>query len=161
MKKGVMIINTSRGAIVNTQDLLLGLESGQIGNSAQIRLLHFSKFFSGYAGLDVYENERPFFFNDHSFEIIPDHILTRLSSMPNVILTGHQAYLTRKALEEIARVTLQNITDFFWRETPQPLPNQVIDEWKKAKEVVEKWSKAASKTTSQKRLKWGKFEFSV
>ena len=103
--------------------------------------------------MDVYENERPFFFNDHSFEIIPDQILSRLSSMPNVILTGHQAYLTKNALEEIARVTLQNITDFFWRDVPQPLSNQVVDEWKKAKVVVDKWTNVLSH--EKKVLKWG------
>ena len=84
----------------------------------------------GFAGLDVYENERPFFFKDHSLTIIPDHLLSRLSSMPNVILTGHQAYLTKDALEEIARVTMKNVTDYFWRDAKQPLENQVLDEWK-------------------------------
>ena len=110
MKRGVMLLNTSRGAIVDTNALLDGLETGKIG----------------FAGLDVYENERPYFFQDHSNEVISDAVLARLGSMNNVLLTGHQAYLTQGALSEIARVTLENISNYFWSDHPEePLPNQV------------------------------------
>src|SRR3989338_362545 len=117
MKPGVMLLNTSRGAIIDTQALLDGLASGQIGS----------------AGLDVYEHERPYFFQDHSSTVITDSMLTRLSNMKNVILTGHQAFLTYNALSQIATVSLNNLAEYFWEERPQPLTNQVLDEWNKAK----------------------------
>ncbi|MDP2435273.1 MAG: NAD(P)-dependent oxidoreductase [archaeon] len=116
MKPGVMLLNTSRGAIIDTQALLDGLASGQIGS----------------AGLDVYEHERPYFFQDHSSTVITDSMLTRLSNMKNVILTGHQAFLTHNALSQIATVSLNNLAEYFWEERPQPLTNQVLDEWNKA-----------------------------
>ena len=119
MKDGVMILNTSRGAIVDTAALLEGLASGKVGA----------------AGLDVYENERPYFFQDHSGGELQDATLARLANMRNVILTGHQAYLTHDALRQIAAVTLQNITDYFWLHKQQPLQNQVLDEWSKASKL--------------------------
>lgn len=97
MKKGVFIINTSRGRLIDTQSLINGLKSGRVGA----------------AGLDVYEEETELFFEDYSEEIIKDDILSTLISMPNVLVTSHQAFLTNEALSEIARVTMQNLKDFF------------------------------------------------
>ncbi len=96
MKPGVMIINTSRGGLVDTQALVDGLKSGKIG----------------YLGLDVYEEEEDLFFEDLSGHVIQDDVFTRLLTFPNVIITGHQAFFTRNALENIAQVTLKNIADF-------------------------------------------------
>jgi D-lactate dehydrogenase len=96
MKDGVMIINTSRGAIINTKDAIQGLKSCKIG----------------YLGLDVYEEEEKFFFEDHSETIIQDDILMRLISFPNVIVTAHQAFFTQNAMRNIAVTTLKNIKDF-------------------------------------------------
>ncbi len=97
MKKGVFIINTSRGQLIDTQSLSDGLKSGKIGA----------------AGLDVYEEETDIFFEDFSDEIIKDDVLSTIISMPNVIVTSHQAFLTREALTAIAETTIQNISDFF------------------------------------------------
>lgn len=97
MKKGVYIINTSRGKLVDTQALIDGLKSGQIGA----------------AGLDVYEEETSLFFEDKSEEIIHDDNLSTLISMPNVIVTSHQAFLTREALAAIAETTIENLNSFF------------------------------------------------
>jgi len=97
MKNGVYIINTSRGQLINTQSLINGLKSGRIGA----------------AGLDVYEEETALFFEDYSDEVIHDDTLSTLISMPNVLVTSHQAFLTREALEGIAKTTLQNINDYF------------------------------------------------
>ncbi len=97
MKKGAYIINTSRGKLVDTQALISGLKSGQIGA----------------AGLDVYEEETDFFFEDFSDEIIRDDTLSSLISMPNVIVTSHQAFLTKEALAGIAETTVKNLNDFF------------------------------------------------
>jgi len=94
MKQGVMLINTSRGGLVDTQALIQGLKS------RKIRAL----------GLDVYEQESQLFFHDHSGEIIDDDIFERLQSFPNVLVTGHQGFFTEEALSEIARTTLDNIT---------------------------------------------------
>jgi len=93
MKKGVIIINTSRGALIDAEALLEGIKSRRIGGAC----------------LDVYEEESDFFFEDLSGHIIKDDILARLISMPNVIVTSHQAYLTDEALENIARTTVENI----------------------------------------------------
>ncbi len=93
MKKGVIIINTSRGALIDAESLLEGIKSRKIGGAC----------------LDVYEEESDFFFEDLSGHIIKDDILARLISMPNVIVTSHQAYLTEEALENIARTTVENI----------------------------------------------------
>lgn len=93
MKRGVMLINTSRGALMNTRALLSGLKSEYIG----------------YLGIDVYEQEGSLFFEDHSNEIIKDDIFVRLTTFPNVIVTGHQAYFTHEALRHIADTTVNSI----------------------------------------------------
>ena len=97
MKKGAYIINTSRGKLVDTQALITGLKNGQIGA----------------AGLDVYEEETELFFEDFSDEIIHDDTLSSLISMPNVIVTSHQAFLTKEALSSIAETTVKNLKDLF------------------------------------------------
>lgn len=97
MKKGVMLINTGRGRLIKTFDLVEGLKSGQIGS----------------AGLDVYEEESQFFFEDLSDRILSDDVLARLLSFNNVIITSHQGFFTREALHNIAETTLKNIDDFF------------------------------------------------
>ncbi len=96
MKRGVMLINTSRGALVDTRALTAGLKSGQIGS----------------AGLDVYEEEAGVFFHDLSSEVLTDDVLARLLTFNNVVVTSHQAYLTREALDNIARTTLENVLEF-------------------------------------------------
>ncbi len=96
MKKGVMLINTSRGGIVDTQAVIEGLKSGHIGS----------------VGLDVYEEEGDLFFEDLSSHVIQDDTFTRLLTFPNVIITGHQAFFTQEALDSIAETTLSNITSF-------------------------------------------------
>jgi D-lactate dehydrogenase len=102
MKKGVMLINTSRGALLDTLAIIQGLKSGKIG----------------YVGLDVYEEEERIFFEDRSGLILSDDVFARLLTFPNVIITGHQAFFTREALLNIAATTIDNITKF---ETNQPL----------------------------------------
>lgn len=104
MKKGVMIINTSRGAIVDTNAIITALKSGQIG----------------YLGIDVYEEEGDLFFEDLSSQIIHDDVFTRLLTFPNVLITGHQAFLTKEALRNIADTTLTNIRQI---ETGEPCAN--------------------------------------
>ena len=106
MKRGVMLINTSRGALIDTQAVIDGLKTGQIG----------------YVGLDVYEEEEHLFFEDLSATIIQDDVFSRLLSFNNVLVTGHQAFLTTNALHGIADTTLQNITDF---EAGKELANEV------------------------------------
>jgi len=96
MKAGVMIINTGRGALVDTSAVIAGLKSGRIG------LL----------GLDVYEEEEALFFEDRSGQVIQDDVFVRLQSFPNVIITAHQAFFTEEALRNIAETTLSNITAF-------------------------------------------------
>lgn len=93
MKDGVMIINTSRGTLIDTQAAIEALKSRKIGA----------------LGMDVYENERDLFFEDKSNEVILDDVFRRLSSCHNVLLTGHQAFLTEEALTSISDVTLSNI----------------------------------------------------
>ena len=95
LKHGMMLINTSRGAVIDTQAVIDGLKSGQIG----------------YLGLDVYEEEADYFFEDLSHEVITDDTLARLLTFPNVVITGHQAFFTQDALHSIAETTLQNIHD--------------------------------------------------
>lgn len=95
-KRGVVIINTSRGALIDTEALLAGIKSRHVGAAC----------------LDVYEEESDWFFEDNSGHIMEDDTLARLITMPNVIVTSHQAFLTREALEEIAKTTLQNIVEF-------------------------------------------------
>lgn len=97
MKKGVYIINTSRGGLIKTRDLINGLKSEKIGA----------------AGLDVYEEETALFFEDFSEEIIRDDTLSTLIAMPNVIVTSHQAFFTREALGAIAETTMNNLKLYF------------------------------------------------
>ena len=106
MKKGVYIINTSRGALIDSEALLEGLKSQKVGG----------------AGLDVYEEESDLFFEDYSDKIIQDDTLARLLSLPNVLITSHQAFLTDEALHNIAETTLKNIRDYF---DGKPLENEV------------------------------------
>ena len=103
MKPGVTIINTSRGGLVNTEDLINGLKNKQVGAAC----------------LDVYEEEGDFFYEDFSGHIVRDDKLVRLISMPNVIVTSHQAFLTDEALDNIASTTVSNIVKFF-DENPDP-----------------------------------------
>jgi len=93
MKAGVMLINTSRGAVVNSADAIEALKSGKLG----------------YLGIDVYEQEEKLFFRDLSESLIPDDQILRLMSFPNVLITAHQAFLTLEALTEIAETTLKNM----------------------------------------------------
>jgi D-lactate dehydrogenase len=102
MKNGVMLINTSRGALLDTLAIIQGLKSGKIG----------------YLGLDVYEEEEQIFFEDRSGLILSDDVFARLLTFPNVIITGHQAFFTQEALVNIAATTIDNITRF---ENNQPL----------------------------------------
>lgn len=97
MKKGVIIVNTSRGGLIDSDELLEGLMNKKIGAAC----------------LDVYEDESDYFFHDLSNHIMHDDILARLLSMPNVIITSHQAFLTEEALRNIAATTLKNLKDFF------------------------------------------------
>ncbi len=97
MRDGVILLNTSRGMLVESEALLEALKSGKIAG----------------AGLDVYEEETEFFFEDRSETTHRDTILSLLVSMPNVVLTSHQAFLTTEALQNIARVTLENLDAFF------------------------------------------------
>jgi D-lactate dehydrogenase len=96
MKRGVMLINTSRGALVDTAAVIDGLLSHQIG----------------YLGLDVYEDEADLFYEDRSNGLINDDVFSRLLTLPNVLVTGHQAFFTREALTAIAGTTLQSLSDF-------------------------------------------------
>jgi len=96
MKDGVMIINTSRGPLIDTKAVIKGLKSKKIGG----------------IGMDVYENEANLYFADHSNEAMEDDILSRLTGFPNVLVTGHQAFFTKEALDNIRKFTLQNIEDF-------------------------------------------------
>lgn len=96
LRTGVVLLNTSRGAIIDAEALLEGIKSRKIGAAC----------------LDVYEEEADVFFNDFSGHIIDDDILARLISMPNVIVTSHQAFLTEEALDNIAETTIQNIAAF-------------------------------------------------
>ena len=107
MKDGVMIINTGRGQLINTNDLIEGLKEKKIAA----------------AGLDVYEEEGEYFYEDKSDKIIDDDVLARLLSFNNVIVTSHQAFFTKEALHNIAETTLQNIEDF---RCHRPLVNEVI-----------------------------------
>jgi D-lactate dehydrogenase len=96
MKRGVTILNTSRGALIDAQAVLAGLKTGKISH----------------LGLDVYEEEGDLFFEDLSNQIIQDDIFARLLTMPNVLITGHQGFFTDKALANIARTTLENVKEF-------------------------------------------------
>ena len=97
MKKGVVIINTSRGALIDAEALLEGIKDRKIGAAC----------------LDVYEEEADVFFEDRSGHILSDDVLARLISMPNVIVTSHQAFLTEDALDNIAQMTVNNILSYY------------------------------------------------
>ncbi len=107
MKDGVFIVNTSRGALLDTQAIIKGLKSGKIGKLA----------------IDVYEEEADIFYQDLSEKIIPDDVFSRLLTFPNVIVTGHQAFLTDHALANIADTTLSNIRMLF---DGKACPNEVL-----------------------------------
>jgi D-lactate dehydrogenase len=109
-KPGLMLINTSRGALLDTPAVIEALKSGIIG----------------YLGMDVYEEEEGLFFEDLSSQVIHDDIFARLLTFPNVVITGHQAFFTKEALERIAQTTLENITAFA---SGKPLENQVTVRW--------------------------------
>lgn len=96
MKHGVMLINTSRGAVMDARALISGLKTGQIG----------------YLGLDVYEEEENLFFQDMSEQVIRDDVFARLNTFPNVLITGHQGFFTQEAMTAIARTTIRNLTAF-------------------------------------------------
>ena len=96
MRRGVVIVNTSRGALIDAEALLAGIKSRKIGAAC----------------LDVYEEEADIFFEDNSGHILDDDTLARLISMPNVIVTSHQAFLTEEALANIAETTVSNIVEF-------------------------------------------------
>jgi D-lactate dehydrogenase len=106
IKSGVMLINTSRGALIDTQAVIEGLKSGKIG----------------YLGVDVYEQESELFFEDLSGAIIQDDIFQRLTTFPNVLITGHQAFFTTEALHNIAETTFANIADV---EHGRPCANEI------------------------------------
>ncbi len=106
MKRGVMVINTSRGALLDTRAAIEGLKSGQIG----------------YLGVDVYEEEGDLFFEDLSGHVLQDDVFARLTTFPNVLVTGHQAFFTSNALAEIAAVTIGNLTSI---EETGASPNQL------------------------------------
>lgn len=106
VKRGVMIINTSRGEIINSEDAIIALKQEKIG----------------YLGIDVYENEANLFFKDRSKSIIHDVIFDRLLSFHNVLITPHQAFYTYEALIEIAKISINNFTDF---EDNKPLENEI------------------------------------
>lgn len=107
MKDGVMIVNTGRGKLIHTRHLIDGLLSRKIG----------------YAGLDVYEEEGAYFYEDHSDAVMTDDVLARLLSFNNVIVTSHQAFFTQEAMENIANTTMNSISDFF---AGKELKNQVV-----------------------------------
>ncbi|MCM8873132.1 MAG: 2-hydroxyacid dehydrogenase [Paludibacteraceae bacterium] len=109
MKDGVMLINTSRGALINTKDAILALKRGKIG----------------YLGIDVYEQEEHLFYKDLSENIIPDDTIARLMSFPNVMMTSHQGFFTKEALTEIAATTVGNIDCVA---QGKPSPNEVKSE---------------------------------
>lgn len=107
MKDKVFILNTSRGALIDTEALIEGIKSGKVGG----------------AGLDVYEEESEFFYEDLSESILKDDTLSRLIMMPNVLITSHQAFLTHEALHRIAQTTLGNLRSYF---DGQPLENEIF-----------------------------------
>jgi len=114
MKKGVYIINTSRGAIVDTKALLDAITEGKVGG----------------AGLDVYEGEKSYFFEDKSNETIKDEILSRLVASNNVVITSHMAFLTHEALNNIATSTLDSIKEFSEGKKGSQLKNAVVQQYK-------------------------------
>ncbi|OQR84929.1 D-isomer specific 2-hydroxyacid dehydrogenase [Achlya hypogyna] len=107
MKKGVMLINTSRGGLMDTEAVIRGLTSDKIGSVA----------------LDVFEGENGIFYEDHSGEILADENFAKMFTFPNVLVTGHQAYFTQEALENIAKTTMDNLQAVA---TNGPYPNRVV-----------------------------------
>ena len=112
MKKGAMIVNTSRGAVINASDAIDALKTGKLG----------------YLGIDAYEQEENLFFKDLSESIIQDDTILRLMSFHNVLITAHQGFFTKEAMEQIATTTMKNFNDF---ENSLPLENEVKAEWVK------------------------------
>lgn len=112
MKRGVIVINTGRGGLIDTHALIQALKRGQIG----------------FAGLDVYEEEDKIFFKDLSDQVLQDDLIARLLTFPNVLITSHQGYLTKEALQNIAQTTLANISEFQERMplTHELLPDEVV-----------------------------------
>jgi D-lactate dehydrogenase len=110
MKDGVILVNTGRGALIDSSALIEGLKSGKVGA----------------AGLDVYEEEEAVFFEDHSDMVITDDILSRLLAFSNVIITSHQAFLTREALSGIAGITFDNIKEYRAGKRLKELANGVL-----------------------------------
>ncbi|MFC4210887.1 2-hydroxyacid dehydrogenase [Pedobacter lithocola] len=106
-KKGAMLINTSRGGLVATSDVIEALKTGQLG----------------YLGLDVYEQERKLFFKDLSANIIQDDVISRLISFPNVLVTSHQGFFTKEAMTQIAEITFLNADSFA---NGKPLDNELL-----------------------------------
>jgi D-lactate dehydrogenase len=106
LKRGALLINTSRGGLIDTEAAIEALKSGRLGGMA----------------IDVYEQEAELFFKDLSSTVIPDDVIQRLVSFPNVIVTGHQAFFTREALETIMETTLASISDFA---SGRPLLNEI------------------------------------
>ncbi|OJK04610.1 hypothetical protein ASPACDRAFT_109359 [Aspergillus aculeatus ATCC 16872] len=109
LKRGAILVNTSRGGLIHTRDAIRALKAGTLGGLA----------------LDVYEQEGDLFYNDHSAEIIHDDTLMRLMTFPNVLVAGHQAFFTQEALGEIAQVTLSNLADFAGK---RPCRNSLVRE---------------------------------
>ncbi|MEA5260457.1 2-hydroxyacid dehydrogenase [Arcicella aquatica] len=107
MKEGVMLINTSRGGLIKTEDVIIALKSKKLG----------------YLGIDVYEQEDGLFFKDFSETIIQDDIIERLMAFHNVLITPHQGFFTKEAVEQIMKITLKNFTDF---EQGLVLENEVV-----------------------------------
>ena len=107
MKDGVYLVNTSRGSLINSEDLIDGLVAGKFGG----------------VGLDVYEEEEGIFYEDRSTEIVEDEILARLMTFPNVLITSHMGFFTREAMESIAIETLENA---YALENGLPLLNKVV-----------------------------------
>jgi D-lactate dehydrogenase len=101
MKPGVMLINTGRGKLIETRSLIDALKTGKVGA----------------AGLDVYEEESEYFFEDLSNRVLDDDVLARLLTFNNVIITSHQGFFTKEALSNIAQTTLENIREFQERKT--------------------------------------------
>jgi D-lactate dehydrogenase len=106
MRPDAIVVNTSRGALIDTPAIIEALKAGRLGGLA----------------IDVYEEEDRLFFEDHSGEVVQDDVFARLLTLPNVIVTGHQAFFTDRALRDIALTTLANVTAF---ERGAPLPNRV------------------------------------
>ena len=106
MKDGVMIVNTGRGGLIDTKALIDALKSGKVGS----------------AGLDVYEEESQYFFEDFSMQVLTDDVLARLLTFSNVLITSHQGFFTREAIGNIAQTTLDNIGDFL---AGKPLKNEI------------------------------------